>query len=199
VPDADVISTFWDGATCRSFVHEQPKTTKALLDIAIRHASCEEAVEATFTLVNVGAATGGGRIAPTSTTVKSTKKGAKDGKKGQKCRPCHLTSVTDNSNEGVKDSDEECVATTECDFKRCTRPPKDHFEKILEAVCPHHPYPVKHKLRYYTMTLKFMSSGVPLGGDEVARDSGGRGMVLGRWKSRPSPADYDPEPGTLCG
>jgi hypothetical protein len=38
VADADIISAFWDGTTCRSLVHEldreQPKTTKVFLDIA---------------------------------------------------------------------------------------------------------------------------------------------------------------------
>jgi hypothetical protein len=55
----------------------------------------------------------------------------------------------DNSNGGF-------VATAKRDFKRQTRPPKDHFEKLLEATCPHHPYPVKHKLRDCTMMRKFM-------------------------------------------
>jgi hypothetical protein len=38
VADADAISEFWDGTTCHTLVHElgheQPKTTKELLDIA---------------------------------------------------------------------------------------------------------------------------------------------------------------------
>jgi hypothetical protein len=60
---------------------EKPKTTKELLDIATRYASGEEAVKATFTLVYSGMATGGGRAAPTNTTIRSTKKGTKGGKK----------------------------------------------------------------------------------------------------------------------
>jgi hypothetical protein len=107
-------------------------------------------------------------MASTSTTVKSTKKGAKGEKKGQKCHPRHLTLVTNNCNEEVEDSDEECVAIAERDFKRCTRPPKDHFKMIHEATCPHHPYHVKHKLRDCTMMKKFMSSGAPPGSNELA-------------------------------
>jgi hypothetical protein len=84
------------------------------------------------------------------------------GKKGQKRHLGRLASVTNNGNVEVEDSNEECVVIAEHDFKRCTRPPKDHFEKILEAACPHHPYPVKHKLRDCTMMKKFMSSGAPL-------------------------------------
>jgi hypothetical protein len=49
---------------------------------------------------------------------------------------------------------------------------------ILEAVCPHHPYPVKHKLMDCTMMKRFMTSGAPPSGDEPARDPGGRGTVL---------------------
>jgi hypothetical protein len=28
-------------------------------------------------------------------------------------------------------------------------PPKDHFEKLLDAPCPHHEVPVKHALKDY--------------------------------------------------
>jgi hypothetical protein len=56
VADADIISVFWSGMTCRTLVHElghdQPKTTKELLDITTQHASGEEAVGATFVLGN---------------------------------------------------------------------------------------------------------------------------------------------------
>jgi hypothetical protein len=145
VVDAVIISAFWDGTMCHSLVHklgrEQSKTTKVLLNIATRHALGEEAVGAAFTLVNVGAAAGGGQTTPTSTTVKRIKKGAKGEKKGQKRCLCRLSSVTNNGNEEVEDSDEECVVIAKCDFKWCTRPPKDHFKKILGAACPHHRTP----------------------------------------------------------
>jgi hypothetical protein len=72
--------------TCRSLVHElsheQPKTTKELLDIATRHASGEEAVGTTFTLVNTGMTVGGGQAIPTNATVRSTKRVTKGKKKG---------------------------------------------------------------------------------------------------------------------
>jgi hypothetical protein len=84
----------------------------------------------------------------------------------------------DNVGEEIENSDEEFIVT-ERDFQRRTRPPKDHFEKILEAACPHHLYPVKHKLRDGTMVRRFMSSsGTPPSGDELARDPRGRGTVL---------------------
>jgi hypothetical protein len=77
VGDTDVVSAFWDGTMCHSLVHELscelPKTTKELLNIATRHSLGEEAIGATFTLVNVGMAVGGGRATPTNATVRSTK------------------------------------------------------------------------------------------------------------------------------
>jgi hypothetical protein len=91
------------------------------------------------------------------------------------------------------------VASAEHYFKRRTRPPKDHFEKVHEAACPHHPYPIKHKLRDCTMMKRFMFSNKPADGDELARDLGGKGTGLGEAKVRPSLADHDPSLGTLCG
>jgi hypothetical protein len=43
--------------------------------------------------------------------------------------------------------------------KRYAWPPTDHFEKLLEEACPKHAYPVKHKLRDYSMMKSFMTSG----------------------------------------
>jgi hypothetical protein len=82
--------------------------------------------------------------------------------------------VTNNSSvrEKVKGSDKEFVALAECDFKRRTRSPKDHFEKVLKAACPHHPYRIKHKLRDCPMMKRFMSPDTPTDGDNLAKDLG---------------------------
>jgi hypothetical protein len=52
VTDADVIGAFLFKTTCESLVHKLgrkgPRTTKDLLDIAMSHASSEEAVGAIF-------------------------------------------------------------------------------------------------------------------------------------------------------
>jgi hypothetical protein len=65
-------------------------------------------------------------------------------------------------------------------FNWRTRPPKGFFEKVLEAACPHHPYPIKHKFRDYTMMKRFMSSADALpGGDKLTRNPRSGGMVLG--------------------
>jgi hypothetical protein len=59
-----------------------------------------------------------------------------------------------NNYEGADNSGEELVAAAECDYKRQTWLTKDHFEKLLGATCPHHPYHVKHKLKDCTMIKK---------------------------------------------
>jgi hypothetical protein len=50
----------------------------------------------------------------------------------------------------------------------------DHFEKLLEAACPHHPYPVKHKLEDCTMMKKFKTSGDPSSSGKSGRHPEGR-------------------------
>jgi hypothetical protein len=53
VVDADVVSAFLSGTTCKSLVHKlgcpKPRTTRELLDIAMNHASGDEAVGTVFT------------------------------------------------------------------------------------------------------------------------------------------------------
>jgi hypothetical protein len=80
-------------------------------------------------LVSVGMAAGGGRATPTSATIRTTKKGSNCRKKGQKHCPHCLAIMGSNSDtrEQVENSDEEFMATAEYNFKRCTRPHKDHF------------------------------------------------------------------------
>jgi hypothetical protein len=75
------------------------------------------------------------------------------------------------------DSGEECVAATERNLKRQTRPAKDHFEKLLEATYPHHSYPIKHKLKYCTLMKKFMMSGAFSKDRKPGGDPGGKGAA----------------------
>jgi hypothetical protein len=104
-------------------------------------------------------------------------RGTKGGKKGQKRCPCYITVVVSNSggDEAAGDSSEEYVATTERNFKRQTRPPKDHFEKYLEATCPHHSYPIKHKLKDCSMMKNFMMSEAFTKGKKLGEGPGGKG------------------------
>jgi hypothetical protein len=104
------------------------------------------------------------------------------GKKGPKCRPSRLAATVNNGNveKEIENSDEEFIAAAERDFKRCTIPPKDHFERIIAAAYPHHQYPVKHKLRDCTMMRRLKSSAsTPSRSDKLARDPRGGGTVLG--------------------
>jgi hypothetical protein len=65
--------------------------------------------------------------------------------KGLKHRSHCLATPPNNGNAGkeLKNPNKVFIVAAEHDFNRRTRPPKDHFEKILEAAYPHHPYPVK--------------------------------------------------------
>jgi hypothetical protein len=67
-----------------------------------------------------------------------------------------------------------CVAATECNFKRQTRQPKDHFEKLLEAACLHHSYSVKHKLKDCTLMKKFVTLGAFSKDRKLGGDPGGK-------------------------
>jgi hypothetical protein len=106
----------------------------------------------------------------------------------------------DNVGEEIENSDKELMVAAEHDFRRCTRPPKDHFKKILEAAYPHHSYPVKHKLMDCTMMKRFMSSvGTPQAAMSWQETQEAGARCSWRWKSQPSLANYDPELRTLCG
>jgi hypothetical protein len=52
VVDANIVSAFLTGTTCKSLVHKldcrKPRITRELLDITMNHASGEEAVRAVF-------------------------------------------------------------------------------------------------------------------------------------------------------
>jgi hypothetical protein len=86
VANANIILVFWSRMMCRTLVyelgHDQPSTTKELLDIATRHASSKEAVGAAFILGNVKAGGGGSHATPPKATNEGSKKGANDGRKG---------------------------------------------------------------------------------------------------------------------
>jgi hypothetical protein len=59
--------------------------------------------------------------------------------------------------------DDNLVATVE---RKATRPknrptkagpPKDHFERLLDAPCPHHEVPVKHALKDYRLIKNYVN------------------------------------------
>jgi hypothetical protein len=67
--------------------HDQPKTTKVILDIATWHTSSEEAVEAIFVQGDGKMTPDGSRGAPPNAASKGTKRRAKGSKKGAKAVP----------------------------------------------------------------------------------------------------------------
>jgi hypothetical protein len=148
LPDAtdnDVISAFQNGMTCTSLNHRLGRrmscTTRELLDIASNHADGEEAVATTLNtpqgkgkqVLNQGE----------GTSSHSRKKKKKKKKKNDKQR-----------------RDDNFVAAVERKASRPKgnaakpAPSRDHFEKLLDAPCPHHEAPVKHTLR----ECRFMKS-----------------------------------------
>jgi hypothetical protein len=54
---------------------------------------------------------------------------------------------------------------------------RDHLEKLLEATCLNHSYPIKHKLKNYTMMKNFMTSGALSRGKKFEGDPGGKGTT----------------------
>jgi hypothetical protein len=91
------------------------------------------------------------------------KRGIKSDKKGPIWWPQRVT-VTASCDEEMNDkdagdSDEELMVATECDFKCPTRPPIDHFEKLLEVTCLNHMFPIKHKLKECSMMKNYMAMG----------------------------------------
>jgi hypothetical protein len=87
---------------------------------------------------------------------------------------CNGGDEADNFGEGF-------IAAAEHDFKWQNQSPKDHFEKLLEATYPHHPCPLKHKLKDCTKMKKFMTLGAPSRGSKLEGDLGGKSAapVLG--------------------
>jgi hypothetical protein len=97
---------------------------------------------------------------------------------GQSGDPPRVTVATnydegDNDKE-VDDSDVELIATIERNFKRQARQPTDHFEKLLEATCPNHVYPVRHKLKKCSMMKNYMTMGAFTKGKKIEGDRAGK-------------------------
>jgi hypothetical protein len=108
-----------------------PRTTRELLDIASNHADGEEAVAATLNTPQ-----GKGKQVVYHNEGTSSRFKKKKKKKNDKCR-----------------RDENFVTAVE---RKASRPKgnpakpalsRDHFERLLDASCPHHEVPVKHTLR----------------------------------------------------
>jgi hypothetical protein len=141
--DNDGISAFQNGTTCTSLIHRlgrrMPRMTRELLDIASNHADGEEAV------------------ATTLNTPQGKGKQVVDQGEGTSSR------FKKNKNDKRR-RDDNFVATVECKASRPkgnqgkTALTKDHFEKLLDAPCPHHEVPDKHTLRECQLMKNYVKS-----------------------------------------
>jgi hypothetical protein len=143
-----------------------PRTTRELLDIAGNHVDGEEAVAATLN-------TPQGKGKQVLDHGEGTSSRFKKKKKNDKCR-----------------RDDNFVVAVECKTSRPKgnptkpAPSKDHFERLLDAPCPHHEVPVKHSLRdcrlmknYVNNTLKPRTADQPKKGGPSPDDDDGTGAA----------------------
>jgi hypothetical protein len=70
----------------------------------------------------------------------------------------------------------------EHDFKRQARQPADHFEKLLEVTYPNHAYPVRHKLKEYSMMKNYMTTGALAKGKKPEDDPRGKAATPFPWE-----------------
>jgi hypothetical protein len=106
-----------------------PRTARELLDIASNHADGEEAVAATL---NTPQGKGKQVVDHDEGTFSRFKKKKKNDK--SRCDDNFVTTV-------------ERKASRPKGNPTKPTPSKDHFERFLDAPCPHHEVPVKHTLR----------------------------------------------------
>jgi hypothetical protein len=89
--DVNIILEFWSGTNYQTLLHElsrdQPKTMKELLNIATRHASGEEAIEAFLVQGDMKAAPIGSQGAPFKAVGKGATRTTKSNKRGPKRQP----------------------------------------------------------------------------------------------------------------
>jgi hypothetical protein len=144
VTDNDAISAFQNGTTCTSLIHRlgrcTPHTTRELFVITSNHADGEEAGAATLNTPH-------GKGKQVMDYGEGTSSCFKKKKKNDKCR-----------------RDDNFVATVERKASRPKvnsgkpAPTRDHFEKLLDALCPHHEVPVKHTLRECRLMKNYVKS-----------------------------------------
>jgi hypothetical protein len=95
-------------------------------------------------------------------TTQDVGEGAQSGRKRRKQRLQEAATMAADDGGNGKRSDVFGMVrfmAAMCSGKHQAWPPTDHFEKLLEEMCPNHAYPVKHKLRDCDMMKNFMVSG----------------------------------------
>jgi hypothetical protein len=112
-----------------------------------------------------------------ATPSKAIGKRVKGGKMRQMRYPRRVAVATNDDDKEVDGSDKDYVMAIEHDFKHQAHQPNNHFEKHLKTACPNHTYPVKHKLKHYTMMKNFMTSGAHSKGKKSEGDPGRKGTT----------------------
>jgi hypothetical protein len=124
---------FQNGTTSTSLIHRlgcrTPCTTRELHDIASNHANGEEAVAATLNTPQGKGKQAVDHNEGTSSRFKKKKKNVK------RHRDDNLVTAVEHKASRPKGKPSK------------PGPPKDHFEKLLDVLCPHHKVPVKHALK----------------------------------------------------
>jgi hypothetical protein len=143
--DNDAISVFQNGMICTSLIHRlgrrMPRMTRELLDIASNHADGEEAVAATLNtpqgkgkqVVDYGEGT--------SSRFKKKKK-----KNDKRRRDDNPVAAVERKASRPKGNPTKPA------------PSKDHFERLLDAPCPHHEVPVRHSLKDCLLIKNYVNS-----------------------------------------
>jgi hypothetical protein len=142
--DNDAISVFQNGRMCTSLIHRlrrrMPRTTRELVDIASNHADGEEVVAV---MLNTPQGKGKQVVDHAEGTSLCFKKKKKNDKLHR---------------------DDNFVAAVERKTSRPKgntgkpAPTRDHSEKLLDALCPHHNVPVKHTLRECRLMKNYVKS-----------------------------------------
>jgi hypothetical protein len=169
--DNDAISVFQNRTACTSVIHQlerrMPCTTRELLDIASNHADGEEAVAM---MLNTLQGKGKQVVDHDEGTSSCFKKKKKNGKRR---RDENFIAAVER-----KTSSPNCNPTKPA-------PSKDHFERLLDAPCPHHKVPVKHMLRecwlmknYINNTLKPRTADRPKKGAPSLDNDDGAGATF---------------------
>jgi hypothetical protein len=168
--DNDAISVFQNGTACTSLIHRlgcrMPRTTRELHNIASNHTDDEEVVAATLNTPQGKGKQVVDHNEGTSSRFKRKKKNNKH------CRDDNLVATVERKTSRHK------VNPTK------PAPSKDHFERLLDALCPHHEVPVKHSLRdcrlmknYVNDTLKPRAADQPKKGGPPPDNDDGAGAA----------------------
>jgi hypothetical protein len=117
-----------------------PRTTRELLDIASNHADGEQVVAATL---NTPQRMGKQVVDQGEGTSSRFKKKKKNDKRR---RDDNFVAVVERKTSRPKGNSGKPAPT------------RDHFEKLLDAPCPHHEVPVNHTLREYRLMKNYVKS-----------------------------------------